>query len=36
MADRVPSLLLSVSRANVMCAALQKVLALFGRKDVPI
>tara|TARA_A100001011_G_C13907869_1_gene673820 strand:- start:306 stop:419 length:114 start_codon:yes stop_codon:yes gene_type:complete len=37
MADRVSSLLRSVSRANVIGAALQKVLALLGKKkDVTI
>ena len=37
MADRVSSLLRSVSRAKVIGAALQKVLALLGRKkDVTI
>tara|TARA_B100001059_G_scaffold55138_1_gene49924 strand:- start:2662 stop:2772 length:111 start_codon:yes stop_codon:yes gene_type:complete len=34
MAYSVPSLLLSISRANVMGAALKKVLALLGRNHV--
>jgi hypothetical protein len=34
MAYSVPSLLLSISRANVMGAAPQKVLALLGRNHV--
>jgi len=32
MTDRVPSLLLSLSRANVMGAALENVLAVLGKK----
>ena len=36
MTDRVPSLLLSLSRANVMGAALEDVLAVLGRKGVLI